>query len=460
MDSSATESQKDPLTQAAAFWPDRVAVISGEASLTFHAWHERASHVARTLVEQGWRSGDRIGLLARPTESFLVNIFGCLRAGITACLVSPRWPAALVSYAESETRWNGFWSDERLEGVPCRTSTIASESEPHLATVIFSSGSTGRPKAIAHTLHAHLASAVGANANLPLGVDDAWLLSLSPAHVGGLAILFRCLLAGAAVILPRSDATFDETLRSVPPSHISLVPTQLKRLLDRGWQPWPRLRGLLLGGAPIPPALVEQARSMHWPVMTTYGLSEMASQVTATSPDADSDEWMTAGHLLPGRELRISAEGEILVRGNTLFAGWIQQGQLVPGTDAEGWYATRDLGSLDTSGCLRVHGRMDDQFISGGENIHPEAIEQTLMNLPAILQAIVVPVEHPEFGHRPVAFIDANVWEEAQWRAHLAAFWPRFMVPDRFFPMPEDVSDKPSRSQLQRRAAELLAQVD
>lgn len=445
-----------PLAEAAKRWPHQTAFVAGEDRWTYREWDERAAEVAASVRSSGWQPSDRMGLLAQPEPLFLGNFFGCLRAGVTVILISPRWPPALVETAAEETCWNGFWRVGANPPNAAHQSATSRVSTGAMATVIFSSGSTGGPKAIAHSLNAHIASAKGANDNLPLDPHHAWFLSLSPAHVGGLGILFRCVLAGAAILLPRAGAAFEEMLRDAKPSHLSLVPTQLKRLLDHNEIPWPGLQGILLGGAPIPRSLIERCHSTKWPILTTYGLSEMASQVTASRPSADLDELLTAGRLLNGRQLRISADGEIWVRGETLFAGWIRQGELVDATNEEGWYPTRDLGSIDPSGRLMVRGRIDNQFISGGENIHPEAIERSLLDLPTIFQAIIIPVDHAEYGQRPVAFVAATEWDEANWQAHLESKWPRFMLPDRYFRLPANAADKPSRSQLRELARRLI----
>ncbi|MDX1531445.1 MAG: o-succinylbenzoate--CoA ligase, partial [Rhodothermales bacterium] len=324
------------------------------------------------------------------------------------------------------------------------------------ATLVFTSGSTSAPKAALHTAGNHVFSARGSNANLPLGPGDRWLLSLPLYHVGGLAIGFRCFEAGAAVVLPLPGRSVGETITAYAVTHGSLVPTQLRRLLDED-RALPSLRGLLLGGAAAPAGLVEAAHARGLPVHTTYGSTEMASQVTTTPPGADLAALRTSGRLRPHRELRIAADGEILVRGATLFAGYVEGEGVRRPLDGAGWFHTGDLGRLDGEGFLHVLGRKDNLFVSGGENVQPEEVERALTGIDGVAQAVVVPVADAEWGARPVAFVrpaKGAALEPARLRAALAEHLPRFKIPDAFYPWPEDDGRmKPDRAALQRRAA-------
>lgn len=451
-----------PLAQAAEAWPNQPAVVSDVCEWTFAEWHAEADRIARELRSRGWRAGDRLGIRGQGSAKLLALLVACLRCEVTCCLVSPRWPPALLDFASQQTLWQAYW--EAGKSLPARRERQDASPWPgnvatH-ATILFSSGSTGRPKAMAHSLRAHLANADGANTNLPLQVGDVWLLSLSPAHVGGLGIIFRCLLAGATIAIPEAGEPLATALRRWRPTHLSLVPTQFKRLLDQEMARWPELRRVLLGGSPIPASLIRRAVDAAWPLMTTYGLSEMGSQVTATCPDANRDELGTAGTLLPGRELHVTGSGEILVRGEMLLSGWIENGILVSATDDQGWYATRDLGRLDEKGRLIVTGRADNQFISGGENIHPEEIEQALLEWASITQVVVVPIDHEEYGQRPIAFVESTQWDPDGWDRHLTARLARFMRPDAYYPMPEQMGDKPSRTQLRELARKCHPPID
>ena len=177
-------------------------------------------------------------------------------------------------------------------------------------------------------------------------------------------------------------------LESTGISHISLVNTQLHRLmsLEQCDLTETGLKCILLGGGYASAKLVEDVRSQGVRVLTTYGMTEMSSQVCTGIPEF-SGAGVTSGEVLPYRQLRLSGDNEILVRGETLSAGYFDQGRIKSIVDSDGWYHTGDLGSLE-SGQLKVIGRIDNMLISGGENIHPEEIEQALLAIDDILQQL------------------------------------------------------------------------
>src|SRR5690606_36013663 len=138
----------------------------------------------------------------------------------------------------------------------------------------------------------------------------------------GLGIVFRCLLAGATMVLADSGASIASLVAQHQITHLSVVPTQLQRLLDAPPNLLASLKAILVGGSALPTSLLDAARERKLPIHTTYGLTEMASQVTTTPPEASFAQLKSSGKLLPYRELTIAADGEILVRGKTLFAGY------------------------------------------------------------------------------------------------------------------------------------------
>ncbi|MFQ5571910.1 MAG: o-succinylbenzoate--CoA ligase, partial [Rhodothermales bacterium] len=328
------------------------------------------------------------------------------------------------------------------------------------ATVVFTSGSSGRARAALHTFGNHFYSARGSNENIALRSGDRWLLALPLYHVGGLGIVFRCLLAGATLVVPEPEESTGEAVSRYGISHLSLVATQLGRLLREGLPRDPgAMKAVLLGGSAIPPSLTREAHARGWPIHTSYGMTETASQVATTPPGASLADLGTSGRVLRYRRIKVE-DGEILVKGKTLFQGYVEGDTRHPSCDSEGWFHTGDLGTLSTDGFLRVYGRKDNMFISGGENIHPEEIERALCMLDGVRQAIVVPIADATFGHRPVAFVqtsgEAPVLEELA--LHLAPVLPRFKIPTTFYAWPEAASTsdmKVDRAYFQRCAMQV-----
>jgi O-succinylbenzoic acid--CoA ligase len=175
-------------------------------------------------------------------------------------------------------------------------------------------------------------------------------------------------------------------------------------------------------------------------------MTETASQVAATPPDSQP---VGSGIPLPHAEIRISAQGEILVKAESNALGVLVQDALAPVTDEEGWLHTKDVGHVE-DGVLFVDGRMDLQFISGGENIQPEVIERALVTLTDVTEAVVVPKEDVEFGHRPLAWVDAEVTDDRirRWNHELRASLPGYMIPVEYRQLPPLEGLKRKRGEL------------
>lgn len=445
--------------------PEAAALVEEGQLLTFAELREAVVQRARALATQS--TDERIAICLPRGTSFAITVLALWRLGRCAVLINRRWPAAMRREMMEAASTNALVTDQPIDGVRCLTPEAPAEGpanhvrlrwDPDLpATVVFTSGSTGVPKAALHTLGNHIYSALGSSENVPLAPADRWLASLPLYHVGGLAILVRCLLAGAAAVFP-SEEPMVATIEEKEITHLSLVSTQLRRLLDDGMTP-DRLKAVLVGGGPVPAPLIDEALERGLPVHTTYGCTEMSSQITTTPPGSDRETLATAGHLLPYRELRIREDGALLVRGRTRFEGYLRDGEVDRPFDADGWYATGDTGRLDAEGRLHVTGRVDNQFISGGENIQPEAIERALEALEAVERAVVVPVPSEEFGQRPAAFITfrEKVLADERLSALLRQTLPGYMVPVLFRPL-NLASDtfKIDRADLAREAAAIV----
>ncbi|HET7478968.1 MAG TPA: o-succinylbenzoate--CoA ligase [Rubrobacteraceae bacterium] len=443
-----------PLRAAALAAPDAPAILGSAGGISYAELDRRVSGTAENLTENGCAPGMRVALYLEKDERYLVLLLALLRAGCVVCPVSTRVPAegvvallgtatcsALISAGDFHPADGASLTVLRPDSF-LQEASEAAVLEPldiplnRPATIIFTSGSTGTPKAALHTFGNHYYSALGSGANIPLASDDRWLHSLPLYHVGGLSIVFRCLLSGAAMAMPEAGIPLGEAIARSGATHVSLVATQLRRLLAQNHSS-ETLKAVLMGGGPVPDTLVDEALDRGLPVHTSYGLTEMASQVTTTPPDASRAARHTSGRVLPHREVSVAEDGEILVRGDTLFAGYVEGDVVDPRLDAEGWFHTKDLGELDADGYLRVTGRRDNQFVSGGENVQPEEIEAALCKVRGVEEAVVVPVPDEEFGERPVAFVRAPTGLPEDLAKALEPVLPRFKIPAVFHEWPE-----------------------
>ncbi|HHW7566825.1 TPA: o-succinylbenzoate--CoA ligase [Mannheimia haemolytica] len=264
------------------------------------------------------------------------------------------------------------------------------------ATLTLTSGSSGKPKAVVHSIAAHLYSAEGVCELMAFEQPNSWLLSLPLFHVSGQGIIWRWLFKGATLYVHEDKSDFFLSAQKV--SHLSLVPTQLQRYLNQ-------LDSMvsqkcLLGGSMLPAELIAQAQQSGMTTFSGYGMTEMASTICAVENDLNS-----VGFPLKHRELKLE-NGEIWVKGKSLGLGyWQKNGQIRPLANTQGWFATKDRGEWNHKKQLVIKGRLDNMFISGGENIQPEEIEQLIFRSQLVEQIIVLPIEDKQFGHRPVAFL-------------------------------------------------------
>ena len=434
----------------------RPALSYAGLTLSYQQLDARLNALQQQLLQHGIRSGQPLFICSSNTVELVMLLWACWREQVVCCPINPSFPVLkqqeLQQRVHASYRWPSpelqfDFSQEQFSDQACQLDDAA------LSNLIFTSGSSGTPKIVAHRLANHLANARGSL--VPITQNDAWLLSLPLFHVGGLAILFRCFLAGACVVIPQADLSLTEQLLMAPITHLSLVPTQLYRLLQQPEFHFSKthVKHLLLGGAPLPESLIEQCKAQQLIPWVSYGLSEMASQVCT----AQAGQPGLVGKPLNGRQVTISNK-EICVKGETLFAGYYQaDGSLQLPLDDEGWFHTGDAGYWQNDE-LVITGRIDNQFSSGGENIQPEQIEQQLLQHPAVAQAIVVPVPDDEWGMRCACFID---WQQsaisfnelANW---LRQFLPAYMLPKQWLNWPELPAGqlKIQRTEFQQLAAE------
>lgn len=442
-----------PIAQWAQLYPEGLAIITPEKQISYQELDQRINHWCLTFEQQGFVQGDIIGL-SMPISVEAVEVFWAfLRLGVISLLINPALPLKTLHALKAETQAKTWLFQEDLPLLK-KTSTFSSQAFHTLAlkqwtTLIRTSGSSGTPKLAVHTWANYYYSALGANATLPLQVTDRWLLSLPLYHVGGLGILCRVFLAGAAlVIAPKSN--LDTWIPQCRVTHLSWVPTQLYRAIQAPsflYEPFKSLKVLLMGGAPLSPQIAQKAQALGFPIYISYGLTEMTSLVTINA------ERNSSKNALPYREIKLDSTGEVYVKGNTLFQGYFKEGFCTLPLDHEGWFATGDLGHFDTTGTLHIHGRKDNLFISGGENIQPEEVETALLTLDGISQALVIPMDDVEFGKRPIALIDTSpsvIWSSELLKKALKDLLPSYKIPIAFYPWPQsDLSSlKPSRAAL------------
>jgi o-succinylbenzoate---CoA ligase len=295
------------------------------------------------------------------------------------------------------------------------------------ALVVATSGSTGAPKGVVLTHDAVAASAAATSSRIGVSDDDHWLACLPLSHVGGLAVVTRALATGTRLTVhPHFDAAAVDTSGA---TLVSLVATALRRIAAG------RFRVIVLGGAAPPDRLPANVR-------TTWGMTETGSGVVYD------------GKPLDGVEVRLAADGEILVGGPTLLRAYRRADTDVDPL-REGWFATDDLGRWLPDGRLHVEGRRSDLIISGGENVWPEPVERAIRLHPRVADVAVAGTPDPEWGQLVTAYVvpsgrDAPTLDEL--RRAVGETLPGYCAPRVLHlvaAIPRTPLGKPRRAQLQ-----------
>ncbi len=449
--------------QWASASPDSRALITPSHTLNWRELDALVQRYSTYLNTQGLSKGDVLTIVGKNSSELVLAYLASLNLGVLVAMTMPQPSKKLEQkletlYSAGKERFVAFTGeygealnvDAKLIQLPSLEEVLGLQLHPlkqplgetnNLASIVFTSGSTGNPKAVAHTAEQHMASATGLLKHFKFGSDDTWLLSLPMYHVSGLAIFYRWLVAGAT--LKVGNQGLEQDIDGC--THASLVATQLRRLLDSECPL--SLNHVLLGGSHIPNQLAQEANQRGIKTWLGYGMTEAASTVTAKPVDESN----TTGFVLPQRRVKVD-DGRIYIAGETLASGYYYQGNLTPLVDDTGWFDSKDLGQwVDDQ--LLIIGRADNQFISGGENIHCEEIEQALSKLSGINQAIVVPVEDREFGFRPVAIIDCVELPTKDWFCEkLVGRLEKFKLPIEYHRMPvlDQQGIKVSRADLAR----------
>ena len=423
---------------------NRPAIRSATETFSYSQINQKISQAAQAFISRGLKSGSRIGLLANNSVSAAVIFFAAQRVGLSVVPLNLRlrpedWARQLqscgVKLAIVEEKFPALAGIEVLpeaeffEG-PAYSGVDLDPSRE--GVVVFTSGSNGAPKGAALSIAALYASAEASNERSGFSATDSWLASIPFYHVGGLGILYRAALVGGSIALAEeiSSLAIERALASLTPTFVSLVPESLDRLLSEDRAAIPNsVRMIVLGGSAASLDLRNKIKARRLSVLFSYGMTETASHIALSSPRQVGSG---SGQLLKGVQLKASAEG-MLIRGPMLFSGYVKETGVEPRAE---WFNTRDLGELDAAGEVVVHGRADRMFISGGENIYPEEIENAATGIPGVRAAAVIAIPSVRWGMRPVLFVEGERRPD-EVTAALGRILAKIKVPDRVIVIPQ-----------------------
>jgi fatty-acyl-CoA synthase len=458
------------LADRARTTPQRVAIRFLGQDLTYGELDSRATRLAAGLAARGLRRGDRLATLTTTSPDHVATFFACARLGVALQPISWRLASAEVAYQLEDAEPSLLLASDDYAELARKAGTkveIARIGDPTLEAegevedvardhdpllLVYTSGTTGKPKG-ALLSHANCFwTNLSFDRTTSLRDGDVVLQVLPQFHVGGWNV--QPLLAwwkGATVVLePAFDAAraLDliaehgvTTMMGVPAMYLFLAHEPGFAVADLS-----SLRLAVVGGAPMPEALLETWIARGIEIVQGYGLTEAAPNVLCLPPEEATRKLGFAGKPYPHVDVALrdadtgalvegTGTGELVVRGPNVFAGYWRNAEATEAAFADGWLLTGDVAERDAEGFYRIAGRIKDMVISGGENVYPAEIEDVLHAHPAVLEAAVVGVPDVRWGEACAAFVvlreGSNVGtEELQrlCRDQLA----RFKVPKTF----------------------------
>ncbi|MEU4650329.1 FadD3 family acyl-CoA ligase [Nocardia fluminea] len=424
------ETIPEMVLSAADRFGDAEAVVDGSQRITYVELADRIRRAAGAFAQAGIDKGDRAAIWAPNSVEWIVAAFGLLTAGGVLVPVNTRFTAAEAddvigrSGAKIVLAQQGFLGRDYLAQVPTidLKSGFLSSGSPFerkvggadIADIVFTSGTTGKPKG-AMMNHAQTLRMYSEWCDLAdLREGDRYLIVNPFFHTFGYKAGVIASLIRGATVLPLAVFDIDHVVELVSREQVTMLPgppTLYHELLTVAGSPQlASLRAAVTGSADIPVELIRRMRDElpFRSIMTGYGLTE-AGTVTASRP-GDSFEQLatTVGTPCAGLEVRIATDGEVLVRGYSVMAGYLDDPvATAQAIDAEGWLHTGDLGRLD-EGRLRIDGRKKDLFIVGGFNAYPAEIEAVLLQHPGVAQVAVIGVPDARLGEVGRAFVVAR----------------------------------------------------
>jgi fatty-acyl-CoA synthase len=430
--------------------PGRVAVEVAGCAWTYAELDRRSDEIAAVLEPES-----RVSTLTGNSAEHVAVFFACAKAGAILHPISWRLAPAEVAFQLDDAEPAVLLVEDELRPLaeaalelahvapslelpgPAASARTPDPDDPLL--LIYTSGTTGKPKGALLTHANCFWTNLSFDLATGLGPRDVVLQVLPQFHVGGWNV--QSLLAwwkGARVVLERGfDASRAlELIESERVTTMMGVPANYLFMAEDpgfGDADLSSLRLAVVGGAPMPVALLDVWAKRSVEIVQGYGLTEAAPNVLCLQPEDARRKAGSAGKPYPYVDCRLSAEGELLVRGPNVFAGYWRNPEATAAVLQDGWLLTGDVAECDDEGNYWIRGRLKEMVVSGGENVYPAEIEAVLQQHDAIVEAAVVGVPDDRWGEVCAAFVvcRTQVGEE-ELREFCVARLARFKVPKSF----------------------------
>jgi fatty-acyl-CoA synthase len=462
---SANRDELSPLAllrRSALAYPDRLAIRDGERAFSFAQLAERAWRLGNALRTRGVAAEQRVAMLSLNRAELLEAHFGVPASGAALCAINTRLAPPEVRFIVEHCGAEILLLDPELEQAASRAAELPGlrvvrlgpeyeallegawptppdwpDSEDRPISVDYTSGTTGAPKGVVYT---HRGAYLGALADLVetrLGPDSSYLWTLPMFHCNGWCFSWAVAGVGAtSVVLQRPDPAGVWRAMRAGATHLCAAPTVLITLLAHAdAAPLEQAVTCVVGGAPPSPTLIERCEAVGIRLQHMYGLTETygPATVSAWPPEWDQlpaeeravrrarqgvptvlggavDVWDPTGAPVPRDG---STMGEVVVRGNTVMAGYLDDAAATAEAFRGGWLHSGDAAVVHPDGRIEVRDRFKDVIVSGGENISTIEVEQVLARHPAVLDCAVVGIPDDHWGERPKAFVELRPGADA-----------------------------------------------
>ncbi|MGB1906585.1 MAG: long-chain-fatty-acid--CoA ligase [Spongiibacter sp.] len=443
-------------------YSDHIALRTPSQSLSYGKLEQRCNQLANGLLASGLQAGDRVALLSKNNLAYLQVVIACMKAGLILVPLNYRLAPAELSYiltdsdaamlivgdnelrdaaskceaiatldrcyAMSETNadWRAF--EELFSANTTRPPRSTLSAENNDVIQMYTSGTTGYPKGVLFG-HRQLLNAYVMTAQVPerCQVGHLGIMPLPLFHVAGMAasLVWLC---GGAIVEVTDDFNPLQLVQSIVGStscDTVLVPAMIQAVLafvpnieSYDFSP---LQRITYGASPISMPILQQAMEIFGcDFVQGFGMTELSCMVLCLQASdhrralAGNPQLLrSCGRPLPGAELKVLKDngeeaapgetGELLIRSATVMSGYWKQPEKTAATLVDGWLHTGDAGYVDEDGFFYIRDRLKDMIVSGGENIYPAEIENTLFSHPAIQDVAVIAVPDEKFGEAALA---------------------------------------------------------
>jgi fatty-acyl-CoA synthase len=502
----------DFLSRAAYMYPERVAVVDGEQRFTYNELAERCWRLANALRAAGLRKGDRVATLLFNSGPMLEAHFGVPAAGGVLVAINNRLAGPEVGYILQHSRASYLVVDADLEPVVGKLDldgitvirsvpgggphdpyeeflTGASvtrpvswlEHEEETISINYTSGTTGQPKGVQYTYRGAYLNALNEVILTGMGIDSVYLWTLPMFHCNGWCFPWAVTAVAACHVPLRAidPERIWELIDSEGVTHYNGAPTVQLMVINH-----PRAHRLekpvtvTVAAAPPSPTLFARMTELGFRIVHVYGLTETYGPTTV-SPDQPAWRELPAQQraklLARQGQAYISSDlvrvvdeqmhdiardgeamGEVVMRGNNVMSGYVDDEAATSKAFAGGWFHSGDLAVWHPDGNIELRDRGKDVIISGGENISSIEVEQTIVAHPAVLECAVIGVPHEHWGERPKAFVTLSEGAQADPKEIIGFCRERlahFKCPDsvEFGPLPKTSTGKVQKFVLRER---------